>query len=738
MKKVDITFKELLERSGKLTFLVGAGCSADPPSNLPLGREMIGAIIKHACAKSEVDKILAIENLRFEQVVEIIRNQLDPELKLIDYYGECESPNLQHFFLADMLKKGHLVVTTNFDFLIERALLASGIPKEQIIPVITEDDYKNPEYQDPEALFEKGKMAVYKIHGSTKNIITGEDTRKFLMATIKAFGSGKEGENIFQLQNFKRPTFEALTNGRTLVLLGYSGSDDFDVVPTLMILKHLENIIWINHNSDDEGIEKLYEINDSMFQETNNIEKSNEILADIFRMNNTDRIFKADLNTTRLMETMLAGKPNLNSTEFNNPLTSWFNQNIAHPNECSKLFNACAIYEEFGMLDEILDCSERMAEIAQKNGDLKWQIIALTKIGEVFFHRGKLDDALDRLEKALIDTGEIRESWQLYWEAIPLLNIGKIFSIRHDFVQALEYFRDALVILEQLDEEMGATTIMDIAQMEDYHIDNDARIIYFIKALKIAEEGGYLRLKARAIIGINEIFIYHPELRDQYEYGLGERSFENDIKEALEIGKQLCDLEIKASCHRQMGNFSNKSNALEDALRHYKKALTYDKQLNSPKDIGRDLSDIGHVLSRKGEYKGALKYYQESLVVFERIDAPEVEDIKISILVSKKEISLNNIINIASTHYKQGNYPKALKSYEEALSFIEQLKEHFSEMITCLDSIASIHYKNGNYPEALKRYEEALEILNRMGLGNSPNARTIKKKINTIKKKMQK
>ncbi|MFX1239162.1 MAG: hypothetical protein ACFE8P_15785, partial [Promethearchaeota archaeon] len=129
MKELNLTFQKVIERSDKLTFLVGAGCSKDAPSCLPLGQEMIEAIVRHTCTESEVEKILSIENLRFEQVVEIVRDSLDPELKLIDYYGECESPNFQHIFLAEMLKKGNFLVTTNFDFLIEYALQKIGVPK---------------------------------------------------------------------------------------------------------------------------------------------------------------------------------------------------------------------------------------------------------------------------------------------------------------------------------------------------------------------------------------------------------------------------------------------------------------------------------------------------------------------------------------------------------------------------------------------------------------------------------
>ena len=83
------------------------------------------AIIDYTCAESEKKKLQKLENLRFEQLIEILRDRLDFKLKIIDYYGQCDNPNLQHFYLVEMIKKGHYVMTTNFDFLIERALLES-------------------------------------------------------------------------------------------------------------------------------------------------------------------------------------------------------------------------------------------------------------------------------------------------------------------------------------------------------------------------------------------------------------------------------------------------------------------------------------------------------------------------------------------------------------------------------------------------------------------------------------
>jgi NAD-dependent SIR2 family protein deacetylase len=147
MKLTNLSIMDLITPDSKLTFLAGAGCSIDPPSCLPAGRVMMDAIIEYMCAESEIEEIKKLKNLRFEALVEIVRDQLDKDLKIIDFYGLCDKPNIQHFFLADMIIKGNFVITTNFDFLIEHALQQMGVPNDEIVPVITREDFE--EFQDP-------------------------------------------------------------------------------------------------------------------------------------------------------------------------------------------------------------------------------------------------------------------------------------------------------------------------------------------------------------------------------------------------------------------------------------------------------------------------------------------------------------------------------------------------------------------------------------------------------------
>jgi len=281
MKLTNLTISDILTQDAKLTFLIGAGCSVDAPSCQPAGRAMIDDIIRYTCSESEIENILKIEDLRFEQLIEIIQDGFDKELTIINYYDQCDKPNLQHFYLAEMIIKGHFVMTTNFDYLIEYALLELGVPKEEIKIIITKEDFEK--YNSPEQLYNQGFKTLYKIHGSTRNLIKDQSTRNTLVTTIKALGSNKEGLNIFQVEPFKRPLFNNISKDRTLVIMGYSGSDDFDVVPTLKILDKIKDVVWINFVYNDEGKERSYEI-ESDDEPIKTAEKVNQILYSITRI----------------------------------------------------------------------------------------------------------------------------------------------------------------------------------------------------------------------------------------------------------------------------------------------------------------------------------------------------------------------------------------------------------------------------------------------------------------------
>ena len=136
----------------KYTFLVGAGISMDAPTNMPSAREIVRSLLEFCVPADEIENLLSLNLLRYELVVEKIQNIFDEELKCMDYLELVSSPNLIHFFLANLITKDHYVITTNFDYLIEHALLKILLVNQHfnIYPIITKEDYLS--FQEPKRL----------------------------------------------------------------------------------------------------------------------------------------------------------------------------------------------------------------------------------------------------------------------------------------------------------------------------------------------------------------------------------------------------------------------------------------------------------------------------------------------------------------------------------------------------------------------------------------------------------
>ncbi|MFX1297407.1 MAG: tetratricopeptide repeat protein [Promethearchaeota archaeon] len=629
---IPFKLKKFLLEAAPKTFLIGAGCSTDSPSCLPSGRQMIEAIINYTCAESEIKTILELEGIRFEALVEIVRDHLDPNLKLIDYLGTCDKPNLQHFFLAEMIKRGHFVITTNFDFLIEHALLQSGVPKKDIVPVITKEDFL--EYNDPNELFKDGKKSVYKIHGSTKNIITDESTRASLVATIQAFGLNKEDLNVFQLEPFKQPAFINLTRGRSLVIMGYSGSDDFDIVPTLKILENLNNVFWVNFIYNDHGIEIFIEIFADTDPSFDRFQKVNQILVELKRMSNTAHVYRIDVNTSRLVKNLIQRDVKLSPNKFEMTPTDWLKNNIKTLNKIMKFQIPYEIYNNFSKIDDALRCTEEILKISEESNDVKWKGIALNNIAGIYYAQGNYPEALHHCEEALqiaTQLGDLRR------KASRLNDIGMIYYTQGNYPEALHRYESALQIDTQLRDLKGkATDLNNIAGIYYAQGNYPKALQQYEEALQITTQLGDLSRKATILNNIGEIYRAqgnYPEVLHRYE-------------EALQIATQLGDLRGKATVLNNIGEIYRAQGNYPEALHRYEEVLQIDIQLGDLRGKATILNNIGMIYYAQGNFPEALHRYESAL----QIDT-QLGDL------SGKATRLNNI---GSIYKQQGNYPEAV------------------------------------------------------------------------------
>ncbi len=787
MKKVNIKINSLLGNSQKLTFLVGAGCSVDAPSCQPAGRSMMDAMIKFTCAESEVENLLKIKELRFEALVEIIRDNLDPELKIIDYYGLCNKPNSQHFYLAEKINQGHYVMTTNFDFLIEYALLQLGIPKEQIKIIITRNDFEK--YANPSDLFLKGINTVYKIHGSTMNIITNENTRDTLITTIQAFGSNKEGLSVFQVEPFKRPLFDNISKKRSLIVMGYSGSDDFDVVPTLKKLQNMENIIWINFVWDDNGKETIYEIEYSDIESLKSIDKVNQILSEIKQIGNAKNVYRIDVNTSRLVKQFLTISPTISQDNFSISPLEWLKENVNPPNELMKYYIPQTIYFDFNLMDDSLRCARELLHISEQIHDEVMIAKSLNLIGKVHYEQGNYSEALKSYNQAL-KLAEKMETKE--WKAACFNNIANIYNAWGKYSDALDYFEKALPQFEQINDYFSkAITLRNISSIQKNMGNNAEALEKATEALQIFDQLGKLSDKADMLMIIGMI---------QTSLGNIDTAFKN-YQESLQINDLLSDFDGKVACLNTIGELFRAIGRFFEALEYFKQALDISIKIGSLSKRVSTLNNIGLIYTNLSNFAEALNFFEEALKLGEKLNDPLLEATNYSNMglvyfyqgnhskamkIWEKALKVFNqvgyqlgktstLINLGKVYREKGDLKKASKSFEEASEismrmnqpqlqakcleeigmiledlrdFEESLKMYENALIIyqnvgdpvgiagIIHNIGTIDFYKGNYIAAIQKYEEALKVLQQIGLSESQLAQTIMKNIHHAKSKM--
>jgi tetratricopeptide (TPR) repeat protein len=639
MKKYDGKIKSLLKKSKGYTFLVGAGISMEYPSNLPSAREFVKSMVELCTPSEYINKILSLETLRFEFFIEVIKNRtnIDKNVNFLDYFDIVKSPNLIHLFLANMIIEGkgkHHIITTNFDYLIEYALmdLLPASERDNILSIITKDDFeKNKNYGD---LYDLGKYPLCKIHGSKKNIITNMDTSESLVVDIAALGKDRAEGETFAIEPYKKPIISNIMKGQALIVMGYSGSDAFDISPMLQELEEITMIIWIDHSQEKQLEIFHFEQKEPQKESLSDIEN---FLSTIHTKKGCD-IYLIKGNTKDVISTyfdpiLLKGKsinhlektdiPS-NSTVFKEWLKDSENYknipdhvkyqfagfiinelrepNVAiesykkglellpegelksKGNKSTFLNNIGMIYRQMGDYDNALKYYDEALSIAKQIGDLKGTATRLSNIGRIYFDKGDLDKALEYFNEAVEIDQKLGEFVDLDGKATRLNNIGMVYQVKEDYDNALKYLKEVLKIDEKAGNLKGkANTLGNIGLNYKLKLDYVNAYNYYNEAFKIDEQLGNLRGKATTLNNIARIF---------EETGYSDKALSNYI-ESIELAEQIGDINQKAISLNNLGILYFKGfNDVKNAISHMEQALELFKKQGLFQNVNQTQNDI--------------------------------------------------------------------------------------------------------------------------------------------------
>lgn len=240
-------------RPSEVALVVGAGISVDAPSCIPAAAAIVAALsdwLGDGDAQ-QVDRarraMMARGNnpyalVRFEQIwqtLDCIMPGISRALESLELFG---SPNENHHALAEVLKNGGSIITTNFDRRVEWALRHCGT---RCSPWVFGRSKSRPE----------AETRYFKVHGSFGR-------RRQLLTTLFSIGSaGLAFSRMSQLKD----ALAAQVEGRTLVIAGYSFSDHFDLVPLIENEWRPSRIIWIEYQPGAGGaVSALEAVEDSI------------------------------------------------------------------------------------------------------------------------------------------------------------------------------------------------------------------------------------------------------------------------------------------------------------------------------------------------------------------------------------------------------------------------------------------------------------------------------------------
>ncbi len=151
----------------------------------------------------------------------------------------------------------------------------------------------------------------------------------------------------------------------------------------------------------------------------------------------------------------------------------------------------------------------------------------------------------------------------------------------------------------------------------------------------------------------------------------------------------------------KVGNCFYRVGQFDKAIKYYEEALAIFKKLEQEDNVAKNLSNIGLVYDSLGQYYKAIKYYNEALAIDKKLD----QEAGVAI----------DLGYIGGVYYTWGQYYKAINYYKEALAINKKLGRN-TGVATVLNNIGLVYYSWSKHDKAIKYFKKALTIDKKLGL----------------------
>jgi tetratricopeptide (TPR) repeat protein len=590
---MDDVLKEIALKiaAGKAVVFCGAGISKE--SGLPLATELQEEIL-HWTVRLDDETKRTIEqqhnsDLSFEIQLQLQKNELCRSLlsshlpfefffqvlsevgdirNLIQIFSAGE-PNINHVTLARLVKEGYLrtICTTNFDPLLEQALLNEGLVQNVDFDVSAEAD--EIELID----WSSDRTHVVKLHGTCEDFESiGVTLKNVSQRTLSS------SRRVAVDQIFSKGPHEMV------LLLGYSCSDYFDIIPQIRAShKTDKQIVLVNHSP----------LADRVIRTTTGTP---------FEHFSNSMILECD--TRRVIESLWANvlrsdipRPTVGQPAWRFRVMDWYEASLTQLGEafCLSFVGLLLLYnsrflESLPYLLQVTFAGEKTI----RPGYLANMAICLEALG----HYSK---AIQFLEWAIEISAKVNNR---EFEGRTLANLGLVHTRMTNYKQALDCHLRGLDIARELKDatskcEHLCNSMLPLCQMGEY----DKALAYGQEALQIARDSGYKHAEGRVLNEIGNLY---------HSMHANEEALENYMI-AREIAIQVGDREAEGNALGNIANVYGRLGNYHESIRHNKDALAIARQIKDRLGEVTRLFNIANSHMRLGEFEQAREHYENAL-----------------------------------------------------------------------------------------------------------------------------
>lgn len=616
-------------------------------------------------------------------------------------------PNFAHAFIAKLFKAGKLkvIITTNFDDCIEKALESDGLKRNYDFHVL----YKEEDFDRFQDYTNLGKITLVKIHGDAHF----PDSVRTTLRQVASKQFSKSREYVLN---------SIFTTGphQNVLFLGYSCSDIFDINPAIEnITQPTKGVIFVEHSKTQSTL--LEDIN---------------ARKDIFSHFKGLRIFT---NTDNLVSDWLS-RLEAEKINFNDPIKNDWKKEINN------------FYKNTSIVDPTIGytlCGEFMHQVGELRLAISYhsKSLNLAKSRKLWYNVARSYALLGNCYSKL---GDSKKATQFHMDALKLAVVNKdsnkIITCRtnlaSDYFNMGDYKKGYELILENIDLARGinneTSLAISLGMMGNYYSyisDPKRAISYHEQALMLSEKIGELKLMIDSYGNLAGSYKLHGDLAKAID----------TYKKALSLSEKIGDESQSEMCISSIGSCLRMQGKFLEAMNWSNRALEIARKTSQKKEIGYCLKEIAGCKANIGLHKDALRNYGDALKIFREIRDKDnvartlgdigvfylergVTDLSLNHLTQSLQIAKKTGSNdtIAWALTSIGNCYMALKQIDSALNHYREALG-LSKKVGDLRQEAQVHRGISSYYFDKKEYDksnrEATEFIDiSMRLANSISA----------------